>query len=130
MFFHLCYEINCFTKTYQTVPLKVPTAVEVSPKTTTSVTVTMTAAEHNTDVSFYEAAYQRQICSVPAGASALSCSLVNLSAGTRYRISAMACMAGFECSHRRFAEGFTFPDGEHTVFQYFRFRFPDISNFI
>ncbi len=33
--------------------IKAPTTVEVSPKTTTSITVAMTVAEVNTDVSFY-----------------------------------------------------------------------------
>ncbi len=103
--------------------IEAPTAVEVFPKTTSSVSVTMTVAQHNTDVSFYEAGYRRQICSVPAGASALSCSLVDLSAGTQYRVFAMACMAGFECSHRKFGEGFTFPDGKHNVCQGFQLLF-------
>ncbi len=114
MYFHFCY---------RNFPIEAPTAVEISPKTTTSVTVKITAAEHNTDVSFFEAGYQRKICSVPSGASTLSCSLVDLSAGTRYRISAMACMADFECSHRRFGVGFTFPDGKYNACLCFRLLF-------
>ncbi len=86
-------------------------AVEVTPKTTTSVNVAITGVEQNTDVSFYEAGYQRQTCSMEAGAAPLICSLVDLLPGTSYRVHVMACMASFECSHRRFAQGFTLPDG-------------------
>ncbi len=96
---------------YLIAPLEAPTAVEVIPKTTTSVNVLMTVAEVNTDVSFFEAAYQRQFCSVQSGATPRSCSIGSLSAGTSYRMYAMACMANFECSHRTFAEGFTLPHG-------------------
>ncbi len=114
---------------YLNIVIEAPTAVEVSPKTTSSVSVTMTVAQH-TDVSFYEAGYGRQICSVPAGASALSCSLVDLSAGTRFRVFAMACMAGFECSHRKFGEGFTFPDGKLNVCQGFQLLFPFVNDIL
>ncbi len=72
----------------------------------------MTVAEANNDVSFYEAGYQRQFCSVASGASPRSCSIGDLSAGTSYKIYGMACMADFECSHRRFTDGFTLPDGK------------------
>ncbi len=84
--------------------------------------VAITAADQNTDVSFYEAGYQRHVCSVPAGVSPLNCSLEGLSAGTQHRVYAMACMAGFECSHRTFGDGYTLPDGkeQHTC-QYFQF---------
>ncbi len=93
------------------VHIEAPATVQVAPKTTTSVDVVMTTSEKNTDVSFYEAGYQRQFCSVPGGASPLVCSIGGLSAGTRYNVYAMACMAGFECSYRKFAAGYTFPDG-------------------
>ncbi len=83
--------------------------------------VSITAAEHNTDVSFFEAGYKRQICSVLASAAALRCSLEDLPAGTRYSIYAMACMAGFECSHRKFAVGYTLPDGKHNACRGFDF---------
>ncbi len=72
----------------------------------------MTVAEVNTDVSFYEAGYQRQYCSVPAGSSPLSCTLEDLQAGTSYRVYGMACMPDYECSYRKFAEGYTLPDGK------------------
>ncbi len=72
----------------------------------------MTVAEVNTDVSFYEAGYQRQYCSVSAGSSPLSCTLEDLQAGTSYRVYGMACMPDYECSYRKFAEGYTLPDGK------------------
>ncbi len=90
--------------------------------------VTMTVAEHNTDVSFYEAGYKRQICTVLATASALTCSPEGLSAGTRFRVFAMACMAGFECSHRKFADGYTFPDGKEDTWQCFLIVFLFIND--
>ncbi len=89
-----------------------PKAVKVIPKTTTSITVAMTVAEGNTDVSFYEAGFQREYCSVPAGSSPLSCTLEDLKAGTNYRVYGIACMPEYECSHRKFEEGYTLPDGE------------------
>ncbi len=92
--------------------IQAPKAVEVIPKTNTSVTVAITAADGNTDVSFYKAVFQREYCTIPAGSSPLSCTLGDLKAGTRYRVFALACMADYECSHRTFAEGFTLPDGE------------------
>ncbi len=89
-----------------------PTTIKVTPKTTTSVTVAMTAVEGNTDVSFYEAGFQREYCTVPAGSSPLSCTIGDLKAGTSYRVYAMACMPDYECSYRKFVEGYTQPDGE------------------
>ncbi len=71
----------------------------------------MTADERNTDISFYEAGYQRKYCTVPAGTSPLSCALEDLKAGTKYRVYGTACMPDYECSHRKFAEGYTLPDG-------------------
>ncbi len=71
----------------------------------------MTAGAANGDISFYEAAYQREYCTVSATVSPLRCAIGQLSAGTRYRISGMACMADYECSHRKFGEGYTLPDG-------------------
>ncbi len=70
--------------------IKAPTAIKVSPDTTTSVTVAMTVTEGNTDVSFYEAGFQREYCTVPAGSSPLSCTIGDLKAGTSYRVYAMA----------------------------------------
>ncbi len=87
-------------------------AVEVTPKTTASITVMMTVAEVNTDVSFYEAGFERQYCTVPGGSTPLSCPLEDLKAGTSYRVYGMACMADYECSHRKFVKGYTLPDGE------------------
>ncbi len=109
--------------------IKAPTAVEVTPKTTTSVTVTMTVGERNTDVSFYEAGFQREYCTVPSGSLPLSCTLDNLKAGTRYRVHGMACMPNYECSYRKFVEGYTLPDGELPAYLNFRrlnitFTFP------
>ncbi len=105
--------------------IEAPTAVAVVPKSTTSVNVIMTIDEPNTDVSFYEAGYQRKFCSVDSSVSPRSCSIGDLSAGTSYRVYAMACMASYECSHRKLAEGFTFPDGKEKFvchfFQYFAF---------
>ncbi len=72
----------------------------------------MTVDERNTDVSFYEAGFQRQYCTVSAGSTPLSCILEGLQAGTSYRVYGMACMPDYECSHRKFAEGYTLPDGE------------------
>ncbi len=75
----------------------------------------MIVGESNTDVSFYEAGYQRNYCTVPAGSSPLSCTLEDLKAGTSYRVYGIACMPDYECSHRKFIEGYTLPDGElHT----------------
>ncbi len=84
----------------------------MTPRTTTSVFVAMNATDGNTDINFYEASYQREYCTVQATASPLRCALEKLSAGTRYRISGMACMADYECSHRKFGEGYTVPDGK------------------
>ncbi len=86
----------------------------------------MTAAESNTDVSFYEAGHQRQTCTVLANASALTCSPEGLSAGTRLSFYGMACVAGFECSQRKFAVGYTLPDGMLINFQFFFILFPFI----
>ncbi len=97
------------------VPNKAPTAVQVIPKTTTSVNVVMKVAEGNTDVSFYKAGYQQQHCSVKSGASPRSCSIRGLSEGTRFGIYAMACVAGHECSYRTYAYGFTLPDGKQQL---------------
>ncbi len=72
----------------------------------------MTAAEGNTGVSFYEAGYQRQYCTIPAGSSPLRCTLGDLQAGTNYKFYATACMQNYACSYRKFAEGYTLPDGE------------------
>ncbi len=72
----------------------------------------MSVAEKNTDVSFYEAGFQRDYCTVSGGSSRLSCTLEDLKAGTSYRVYGMACMADYECSHRKFAEGYTKPDSE------------------
>ncbi len=79
----------------------------------------MKVAEGNTDVSYYEAGYQRQHCSVKSDASPRSCSFGVLSAGTRFRIYAVACMAGNKCSFPTYAYGFTLPDGkQHLVCQF------------
>ncbi len=72
----------------------------------------MTVGEVNTDVSFYEAGFQRQYCAIPAGASPLNCTLGDLQAGNSYRVYGMACMPDYECSYRKFAEGYTLPDRE------------------
>ncbi len=64
-----------------------------------------------TDVSYYEATYGREYCSVQAGFIPLSCDLGNLQPGTRYRIGAVACMASAECSHKTFGLGYTLPNG-------------------
>ncbi len=85
-------------------------AVEVTPASTTSVLVTMTPVEGNSDVSYYEAAYQRNYCTVRSSVSPLSCIIGNLASGTSYRISGMACMADGECSYKRFGNGYTSPD--------------------
>ncbi len=103
---------QCIGEIYHVLYIEAPAAVVVTPKTTTSVNVAVTPSEQNTDISFYEAGYQRQVCSAHAGVSPLACSLGGLSSGTRYRVYAMACMAGFECSHRKFADGYTLPDGK------------------
>ncbi len=87
----------------------------VTPKTTTSVNVTMKVDEHSTDVIYYEAGYQREYCTVLASASQLSCTLENFSAGTRYRIFGVACMENAECSHRKFGDGYTLPEGTFTA---------------
>ncbi len=92
--------------------IKAPTAVKVTPKTTTSVTVSMTVDERNTDVSYYEAGFQREFCTIPAGSSHLSCTLGNLQSGTGHRVYAMACMPDYECSYRKFAQGYTLPERE------------------
>ncbi len=71
--------------------LLAPAAVIVTPRTTTSVFVAINATDGNTDINFYEASYQREFCTVQATTSPLRCAHENLSAGTRYRISGMAC---------------------------------------
>ncbi len=96
---------QCIGEIYHVLCIEAPAVVVVTPKTTTSVNVAVTPSERNTDISFYEAGYQRQVCSAHAGKTPLICSLGDLSSGPRYRVYAMACMAGFECSHRKFADG-------------------------
>ncbi len=91
---------------------KAPKAVQVTPRTTTSVTVTMNATDKGTDVSYYEASQSREFCTVSASVSPLSCNLENLQPGTRYRVGAVACMADDSCSYRAFAIGYTLPDGK------------------
>ncbi len=70
----------------------------------------MTPAEGNSDVSYYEAGYQRKYCTVRSSDFPLSCIIGDLAAGSSYRISGMACMADGECSFKRFGNGYTFPD--------------------
>ncbi len=75
----------------------------------------MKVDERGTDVSYYEAGYQREYCTVLASASQLSCTLGKFSAGTRYRIHTVACMETAECSHRKFGEGYTLSEGAFTA---------------
>ncbi len=71
----------------------------------------MKITEGYTDVSFYEATYGREFCTVQARTTPLSCDLGNLQPGTRYRIGVVACMATAECSHKTFGYGYTLPNG-------------------
>ncbi len=89
---------------------KALTFVEVSPESTTSVRVTMTTVGGNTDVTYYEADYQHNYCTVSSSQFPLSCTLGKLSPGTMYRVSGMACMADSACSYKRFGSVYTFPD--------------------
>ncbi len=93
-------------------PIEAPRAVEVTPKTTTSVTVTMNKTEGYSDVSYYEASYGREYCTVLRGVTPIRCDLENLKPGTRYRVGAVACMATAECSYKTFASGYTLPEGK------------------
>ncbi len=72
----------------------------------------LTAPEGNHDVDFYEAATDRQICTVKANETPLSCVIQNLLAGTRHKVHAFACMPDHDCGLRQFAKGYTYPDGK------------------
>ncbi len=92
--------------------IKAPAAILIKPNTTTSIEVYLTAPEGNYDVDYYEAATGRQICTVKANETPLSCVIENLLAGTRYTVHAFACMPDHECGLRQFAKGYTYPDGK------------------